>query len=690
MPNPRAAAVALVTLQLGCGGGGASTGVDAATTPDAGPDAPVGVAATITVNAANVVTTFKPLNVFGNLTPFWVPKEAFAAAGPKMQAAGNYFLIYSGGLSQDDFHWNGNGHPDPATGVWTCSDTDYQPSVTANATYRGTTSSYEPPAHLTDGDPLTSWRSNADTDFPDHQWVYVDLGSPKTVDSVEVTWGDPYATAFEVQYWTASSYPPPYQGQNESSWLATSAAPSVGSPGTQTVSFTPVTTQFVRILMTASSAGQGGAYSIAELAAFDGLAQVTANLNDAGSQSPTASSSMDPASDTPSAVGFDFESFMALARSFTPPATPLITVNFSTGSPAEAAAWVHYANVVKGYGIHYWEIGNEEDGNWETGGPLNASDYARRYLAFYQAMKAVDPSIVIAGPCVSSPTAPSGAGDGKNYLQGFVDRLASDAAGNKAGYAEAIDFHWFPTWQSDDATILGSADQWPILAGQLTGSLSNHPAPATVPILMTSYNSTPGSQTFTVELGEGLWLVGWLGEFIRQFGARGSAHLWAAMNGGNAISSASDGDLGYLQREPNAFQYQERADYWAMQLMGARWAQPGATADHELLEAMTSAPRLRVYANLRPDGALGLIVANQDPTTAYDAQIAVASFAPAPTAARYTFDATNYAWQTSAPPFHAAPDLPPTSGTEQGVSSSFRHLFPPYSITVLVLTPAAP
>jgi hypothetical protein len=55
---------------------------------------------------------------------------------------------------------------------------------------------------------------------------------------------------------------------------------------------------------------------------------------------------------------------MAYARSFTPPADPIITVKVGTGTAAEAAAWVHYANVVKTYGIRYWQIGNEMEGNW--------------------------------------------------------------------------------------------------------------------------------------------------------------------------------------------------------------------------------------------------------------------------------------------------------------------------------------
>jgi alpha-L-arabinofuranosidase len=55
-------------------------------------------------------------------------------------------------------------------------------------------------------------------------------------------------------------------------------------------------------------------------------------------------------------------------------ATPILTVNYGSntsgnggGTPAFAAAWVQYANVTKGYGVKYWEIGNEVYGNGEYG-----------------------------------------------------------------------------------------------------------------------------------------------------------------------------------------------------------------------------------------------------------------------------------------------------------------------------------
>lgn len=50
-----------------------------------------------------------------------------------------------------------------------------------------------------------------------------------------------------------------------------------------------------------------------------------------------------------------------------------LTVNYGSNpqctngaSPSEAAGWVHYANDVKGYGVKWWTIGNEEFGaSWE-------------------------------------------------------------------------------------------------------------------------------------------------------------------------------------------------------------------------------------------------------------------------------------------------------------------------------------
>ena len=101
-------------------------------------------------------------------------------------------------------------------------------------------------------------------------------------------------------------------------------------------------------------------------------------------------------------------------------AKAIITANYGSNvtndggaDPAYAAAWVRYANVTKNYGVHYWEIGNEQYGNgyygngWEYdlhdtvqdagaregNAALSPAAYGTNATAFINQMKAVDPTI---------------------------------------------------------------------------------------------------------------------------------------------------------------------------------------------------------------------------------------------------------------------------------------------------------
>ena len=61
----------------------------------------------------------------------------------------------------------------------------------------------------------------------------------------------------------------------------------------------------------------------------------------------------------------DFDTFMGGVRRAG--AQPIIIANYGTGTPEEAADWVRYANVTKGYGVKYWEIGTSSTGTGTTG-----------------------------------------------------------------------------------------------------------------------------------------------------------------------------------------------------------------------------------------------------------------------------------------------------------------------------------
>ncbi|MFD1052469.1 alpha-L-arabinofuranosidase, partial [Kibdelosporangium lantanae] len=104
----------------------------------------------------------------------------------------------------------------------------------------------------------------------------------------------------------------------------------------------------------------------------------------------------------------DFDTFMGGVRRAG--GQPIIIANYGTGTPQEAADWVRYANVTKGYGAKYWEIGNELYGNghyganWEADNHADKSPtgYANEVVAYADAMKAVDPTIKV-GAVLTTP-----------------------------------------------------------------------------------------------------------------------------------------------------------------------------------------------------------------------------------------------------------------------------------------------
>lgn len=669
--------------------GGLSTAGDAAIAcPAQFGASDAGQPATITVDTSAVVNTFVPKLLFGVNSGYFITQRDSTKTQPKVQAAGNYFIRYPGGSSSDDYHWNGTGSYD-ANHYWVPSPTTFTAGFPGTETYRGTTSSYGTWSLATDGDPATRWLSNVETAFPTAQWLYVDLGAAKSLDSIQIAWGTPYATSFQIQTWSSSaSYPPPYQASG-GTWVTTSAGIVTGTGGTQTVAFNPVSAEFVRVLLTASSAGDGGAYSIAELTAYSGATQVTNNVA-TSSQSAATASSTDPASQGVPQSNFDFESFMTYMHSFTPAADPVITVNVGTGTPQEAAAWVHYANIVKGYGIRYWQIGNEMEGNWETGGPMNAQDYVNRYVKYYEAMKAEDPSILVLGPVSGGIDDPSNLGDGQSLIADFIALLHTAGLDN---HIDGIDFHWYPNWETvSDSTALAKVSQLGVFSANLKSWLSATTAKADVPVFLTEYNIGLGSLNSPVSLNQlvnGLWVASSLGEFIHYFGNGGGTNLWNIVSSWTTTDATdpSAGDLGYLQGTNNSYRYQEHADYWAMQMMSSDWAIAGDTQTHQLVASTTSQPSLATYADLRPDGALTLAVVNRDEVNAYSASIGVAPFVVGPAADVWTFDASNYVWNTSAKPYHADPDSAPTHVLTCGAAASTPFTFSPASITVIRFAP---
>lgn len=109
---------------------------------------------------------------------------------------------------------------------------------------------------------------------------------------------------------------------------------------------------------------------------------------------------------SPLSTTLDFDELMTLCQAVG--TEPLIVVagdaHYNTQCPnpptlqdliTNATEWIRYANLVKGYGIRYWMVGNESWNSAAYSPPGTPGQYAHDFVEFAQAMKAVDPGITV-------------------------------------------------------------------------------------------------------------------------------------------------------------------------------------------------------------------------------------------------------------------------------------------------------
>src|SRR6185312_10846321 len=210
-----------------------------------------------------------------------------------------------------------------------------------------------------------------------------------------------------------------------------------------------------------------------------------------------------------------FDAFMGVAQATG--AQAMITVNYGSGTPQEAADWVQYAN--KGganytgpvptyaggsstghtYGVKYWEIGNEiygnstYGGNWEydTNAPGPAT-YGNNVVAYSQAMKAVDPSIKI-GVVLTAPGNWPDAQTSATSPQPWNNTVLPIAC-------SAIDYvvvHWYPqgpTGESDSALLAATQN------GESTSVSYTPSIPSMIATVRSEINQYCGAHASAVQI----------------------------------------------------------------------------------------------------------------------------------------------------------------------------------------------
>ena len=125
-------------------------------------------------------------------------------------------------------------------------------------------------------------------------------------------------------------------------------------------------------------------------------------------------------------------------------ATPMIRVQMNVAYPqstwvTDAANLVQYFNVTTGNRVDRWVIGNEPSDNG-----LTNETYSTAFVAMFNAMKAVDPTIKIGGPASATYNS-STSGFLKSTLQKIHD---------KGGTPDFADFHSYGAGSLGDAALL--------------------------------------------------------------------------------------------------------------------------------------------------------------------------------------------------------------------------------------------
>ena len=652
----------------------------------------------VNINYNSEINSFSPFAAFSINTGEWNGYSLLKSNIWKFQYAGFHFIRFPGGSNSNEYHWNGNGQY--VNDIWvvngTPSPTIFLPGFMNLSKYRGSTSAgYRKKAMVTDNDLTTSWKSFEGAESP--QWIYLEIQNssyqPVPVNRIVIDWGTPYATQYKVQYSNANW--PGTLGvwvYNDTAWTDTSLGIQSGSGGSVDLMFNTVNAKYVRVLCLSSSGNN--TYEIKEIKLYYGNQQISVNTDDPLSQTKTVSSSVALGDKFDYYGNMDFEQFMDICKSLKPPAEPLITVNFFTGTTQEAADWVYYANVFKNYNIKYWEIGNENAGNWEAGGPVNSQFYAKRFLDFYDAMTAIDPSIIvmpqfnyvldIANVTMNASNNPQ---QWDYYIESFLKYLQQQGRINTI---KAISIHRYPTWQpANEATVLSNTDIWDTELTSLKNWINTYcQNPQNVSIWLTEYNDGIDS-AFTNRYYNSLFISAYILNYLKNGGDYGFLFTDFGTPGPGQMAPDIFSDFGALEGggltgNLSQYRYQPRASFWALYILKNKFSAADELGNTLVASSSTNS-YLKVYANKRGDSKLSIALINTHNTEEMNVTISIANFLPLQQAEVVTFSPQNYSWIENGYMSYANPDTQPEETIINYASQNFTFTVPAYNIKILTL-----
>ncbi len=276
----------------------------------------------------------------------------------------------------------------------------------------------------------------------------------------------------------------------------------------------------------------------------------------------------------------------------------MVNVRLFEGTPEQAAGLVRYANLERQYGIRYWGIGNEPSLYATARGvpDYGVERFNREWRAFAEAMRAVDPTILLVGPelhqfgsdLTSTPKDPFGLDWMTEFLKANGDLV------------DVVSIHRYPFPQGRGGNAATIADlsrattEWDAIIPYLR-RLIRETTGRDLPIAVTEVNShwsnATGGEATPDAFYNAIWWADVLGRMIQQQVAL-VAYFTLQSNPGI-------GGYGLLARSA------PRPSYYVYRL----YRQFGT----QLLYSTTDRADTGVYAARRDDGAITVLLTNLGP-----------------------------------------------------------------------------
>ncbi|HZQ18334.1 MAG TPA: discoidin domain-containing protein [Terriglobales bacterium] len=683
----------------------------------------------VDITPTHVVNTFSPLYALGstvdripsNATDVFFRPDQIA----QIQQAGWGVISYrqNTDLFVQAWHWNPKGKwSDSNQGYFVGDNTPTSEMIRHSYGYslphRGFTrnggSEFDGYSRLDDGDTNSYWKSNpyltkrftGEDDSLHPQWVVISLDKPQEVNAIRIDWAAPFATSYRVQYWVGDG--DAMDEQDKGTWHNfASGHITNGKGGTETLRLdaAPVSTKFVRVLMTQSSNTcdtHGSSdirncigYAIRELSlgttTDDGSFTDFIHHSPDQKQTLTLCSSVDPwhsASDlyvAPDRMesgdqpGFDLFFKSGITRGL--PAIIPVAMLYST--PEDAAAQMTYIRK-RGYPVSYIEMGEEPDGQY-----MQPEDYAALYLQFATALHRVDPNFKLGGPVFEGVTEdikvwPDAQGR-TSWLGRFLDYLKAH------GRIQDLAFMSFEHYPYDGCeTPWKNLYQEPQLITHIMKVWRDDGLPSGIPLLDTETNDHGGEAA--VDIFGALWLADSFGGFLSAGGQ--STHYYHDLpySPPHPACANSWGTYHMFMADKEYRIRQRTSQFYAAQMITQEWAEP-RNAPHKQFLATSDVKDpdgnvlVTAYALARPDGQWSLMLINKDRDNAHSLQI---SFHDADLVAQsftgpvtmITFGKAQYQWHPDRKQGHADPDDSPARSTITGGPNTTYEL-PAASLTVL-------